>query len=162
MRSPARRPRLALAALEDRTTPAVFPVTTTADNGNNATPTAGSLREAVLLSNKTAGLDDITFAVPGGGVQVFTLPANLPTLTDPVLILGYSQPGSAPNTLADGDNATILVQLDGAGTFNALDAFANDMTGTVIEGLSVVNMATFGLRLIGTASRDVVVRGNFF
>lgn len=40
---------------------ATFTVTTTADNGNNAAPTAGSLRKAIIDANASVGLDTIQF-----------------------------------------------------------------------------------------------------
>ena len=38
---------------------------------------------------------------------------SLPVITEPVVINGYSQPGSSANTLARGTNAKLLVQLSG-------------------------------------------------
>ena len=38
----------------------------------------------------------------------------LPTITDPVIIDGYTQPGASANTLAVGDNAVLLIELNGA------------------------------------------------
>src|SRR5262245_42841440 len=57
-----RRPRLEL--LEDRVAPAVFQVNTTADNGDDVHPVAGSLREAILRANASAGFDMVQFALP--------------------------------------------------------------------------------------------------
>src|SRR5262249_41373982 len=53
---PPSRVRLVLEALEDRTTPSTFTVTTLADSG------AGSLRQAVLDANAHPGADTIRFA----------------------------------------------------------------------------------------------------
>src|SRR5712692_4442108 len=39
----------------------------------------------------------------------------LPTITDAVLLDGYSQAGASANTLAVGDNAVLKVELDGSG-----------------------------------------------
>ena len=49
--------------------------------------------------------DAITFSIPGSGVQTISPASPLPTITDPVIIDGYSQPGASPNTLAVGNNA---------------------------------------------------------
>jgi hypothetical protein len=62
----------------------------------------------------------------------------LPTINFPVDIDGYTQPGSAPNTLAVGDNAAIRIQID---------------------GLSASSSGTYGL---GICSSDVSVRGFSF
>ncbi len=68
---------------------ATLTVTTTADSG------AGSLRQAILDSNASAGvLDTIVFAI-GSGVQAITPASALPTITDPVVIDGSTQPGYA-------------------------------------------------------------------
>ena len=66
---------------------ATITVTTTADSG------AGSLRQAILDSNATAGvLDTIAFAI-GSGVQTITPLSALPVITDPLVIDGTTQPG---------------------------------------------------------------------
>ncbi|SRR6266496_5297828 len=89
---------------------AVFTVTNTADSGS------GSLRQAILDANSNSGADTIAFAIPGSGVHTIPLFSALPQITDPVLINGYTQPGSSSNTLSTGDNAVILIEIDGAGT----------------------------------------------
>jgi hypothetical protein len=43
----------------------------------------------------------------------------LPTITDPVIIDGYTQPGSAANTKAVEDDAVLLIELNGANTLDA-------------------------------------------
>ena len=48
---------------------ATFHVTTTADNNNNASPTAGSLRKAIIDANNNPGLDTIDFNILGSGVR---------------------------------------------------------------------------------------------
>src|SRR5262245_58257921 len=80
--------RLAVELLEDRLAPAVITVTTTTDNGDNVTPTAGSLRAAIIASNASVGVQDkITFAI-GSGVQLMAPPRPLPEVTDSVIIDG--------------------------------------------------------------------------
>ena len=61
--SPRRcRPRLAIEALEERTAPAVFTVTSLADS--NAAG-SGALRAAISASNATAGPNEIDILAPG-------------------------------------------------------------------------------------------------
>src|SRR5438552_13420125 len=100
------RPQLEL--LEDRTLLSTFTVIDTSDSG------AGSLRQAILDANAHSGADVIQFNVAGGGVHAIQPLSALPIITDAVTIDGYSQPGASPNTLAIGDNAVILVELNGA------------------------------------------------
>src|ERR1051326_1748450 len=91
---------------------ATFTVTTTADSG------AGSLRQAITDADNNPGPDTIQFAIPpfDGAVKTITLASGLPSITDPVLLDGYSQDPSHshPNTLAAGDDAVLLIELSGS------------------------------------------------
>ncbi|MDW8310217.1 MAG: right-handed parallel beta-helix repeat-containing protein, partial [Verrucomicrobiales bacterium] len=76
----------------------------------------GSLREAILVANANPGHDFIHFDIPPSNVvHVINLATALPPVTDSVTIDGLTQPGSAPNSLAQGFNATNLVTLHGGG-----------------------------------------------
>jgi len=85
-----------------------FVVTNTNDDG------AGSLRQAILDANANAGADIINFNIPGAGVHTISPVGGLPPITDPVTIDGYSQPGASQNSLTVGDNAVLLIELNGA------------------------------------------------
>src|SRR5262245_8892871 len=96
----SRQPGLSLESLEDRSVPAIFTVTSADDSG------LGSLRQAILDANAAAnnnGPDQIRFNIPGSGSFTIALTQNLPTITDAVVIDGYTQPGASPNTLATGN-----------------------------------------------------------
>ena len=55
---------------------------------------AGSLRQAILDSNASVGVPDtIAFNIPGTGVRTITPLTGFPTITDPVIIDGTTQPG---------------------------------------------------------------------
>ena len=92
-------------------------MTNTGDSG------AGSLRAAIDCANAHPGADTITFnipssdpgchLVPGVGTVCTIQTAGLPIISDTATIDGYTQPGSSPNTLAVGDNAKVLIELDG-------------------------------------------------
>lgn len=85
-----------------------FTVTTTAPLG------AGSLTAAIDAANAHFGADTIAFDIPGNGVQTIIVGNDaLPEITDPVTIDGYTQPGAQSNTLSDGDDAVILIRIDG-------------------------------------------------
>src|SRR5262245_17054131 len=86
---------------------ATFTVTNTTDSG------AGSLRQAIIDANAAAGLDTIAFNVSGagcdgGGVCTITPASTLPVISSPVLIDGYTQPGTSSNTNAEGALNTVL------------------------------------------------------
>src|SRR2546423_14244225 len=94
--------------LEPRLLLATFTITTTADAG------PGSLRQAIADSNTSAGVPDtIAFNIPGAGVQTIAPATQLPQIIDPVVIDGYTQPGSSLNTAALGSNAVLLIELTG-------------------------------------------------
>jgi hypothetical protein len=82
--------------------PDTFTVTNTSDGGS------GSLRQAINDANGHAGLDTISFNIPGSGVHTIT-PAfpQLPSITSPVVIDGSTQPGFAGLPLIEISGATI-------------------------------------------------------
>src|SRR5215471_4467519 len=104
---------IAIAIFSSIAEAATFHVTTTADNNNNASPTAGSLRKAIIDANNNPGLDTIDFNIPGAGVHTITVTVALPGIGDPVIIDGYTQPGTIQNTLANSNNAVLLIQITG-------------------------------------------------
>lgn len=132
-----------------------YTVTNTADSG------AGSLRQAILDANahpNSGGPDVISFAIPGGGVKTISPTSGLPVITDPVMIDGYTQPGSSPNTNATGGLNTVLtIELDGtnAGNVNGLTIAAG---GCTVRGLAVNAFARQGIELQGAGN---VVAGSF-
>jgi hypothetical protein len=144
---------LLVSALLGSASAADFTVTNTNTSG------PGSLYQAITDANADATQDRIVFNIPGVGVHVIDVSATpLPTLNYPVLIEGYTQPGSHPNTLAVGDNAVILIQLKGSrsGTEIGFDVRGGN---TRIRGLSITNFY-FGIRLLGPLGGNVI-QGNF-
>ena len=86
-------------------------MTSTADVG------PGTLRQAITDSNLNVGsTNQIHFNFTGEAPFVITPQSGLPTINVPVVIDGYTQPGSSPNTLAVGTNAVISIELRGSGT----------------------------------------------
>ena len=123
--------------------PSPLVVTTTADDGT------GSLRAAITYANENPGLDTITFDIPITGIQTIGPLSALPTITDPVVIDGYSQPGSKPNDMAGGDDAILLIEIDGedAGKVDGLTIAAG---GSTVRGLSINGFsAGAGIHLTG-------------
>jgi hypothetical protein len=112
-----------------------FTVTNPVNDGST-----GSLNWAILQVNEdttdsTTSPDVIDFNVPGTGP--FTIQAPDTGVFNPVLIDGYSQPGSSPNTLAQGDNAVIEIVLSGAGIGLSLGG-----TSSTVDGLAINDCAT--------------------
>ena len=105
---PRRRTRISarpqVEAMEPRMLLLTIVVTGTGDTiANDGIVT---LREAITAANTNAvsgdaaagdiGLDTIDFDIPGTGIQSITLATDLPTITEPIAIDGYSQPGAKP------------------------------------------------------------------
>ena len=100
----------------------VFAATFTVTNTNVSGP--GSLQQALWDANTNAGPDLVHFNISGDGPHVIapTIAQPLPPLTNTVTIDGYTQPGSSPNTLTNGNNAVLKIQLHGlnAGSVDGL------------------------------------------
>src|SRR6185369_16872061 len=115
------------------------------------------------------GKDTINFNIPG---TVHTIRPNtpLPDITQGVVIDGYSQPGASPNTLANSDNAVLLIELNGSNTAPDANGGANglvvlDGKGTTIQGLAVNNFITAGIvvesRNDPQSATGTTIQGNF-
>jgi CSLREA domain-containing protein len=173
------RYRARLELLECRLAPATIKVTTVADDN---TPNDGSvsLREAIqAINNGTGGADtDISNQNPGvfgvndtinfnismaGTVQTINVGGTgngaLPPLLKPVFINGYSEPGASANSLANGDNAKILIELNGANAGPNADGIlvANTGAGSQIIGLAINRFSLNGIELQGAS----LIAGNF-
>jgi len=127
---------------------------------------AGSLDAAIDAANITPGLDTIVFNIPGAGVHTIRPTARMLTPTEPVIIDGYTQPGASANTLATGNNAVLLIEIDGTdmAAFEPVFAFGPDSSGSTVRGL-VINRMPFHAFLIGPGflglSNGNTISGNF-
>jgi hypothetical protein len=122
-------------------------VTNTNDSGT------GSLRDAILDANLNPGLDSIAFVLPGAGPGVITPANNLPMITDPVIIAGYTEPGASPATATTA--ATVTVVIDGTNMTTGLNIVTNF---TAVSGLNVRNVTGPGIVVSGNNN---IVRGNY-
>ncbi len=177
--SPTARNRLrsAVEALEVRRLFATLTVNTADDN--TASDSFLTLREAIEVINRTIPIsslgqamaqvdtttgslgnnDMIDFNIPGSGVQDLAVNSNLPTITNPVTIDGYSQPGTLPAT--GSSNATILIELDGQFISSGGDGLSfMGTSGVTVRGLSVVNFNDTGITINDLAGEDAI-SGNY-
>lgn len=131
---------------------ATFTVTNTSDAG------AGSLRQAILDANAAGGADTIAFNIAGAGVHTIVLATALPTVTDIVTIDGYTQPGSAPNTLplSQGTNAVLQVEVSGAAV-TLEPCLTWTAGGGRIQGLTMNRCPIGTIHVTGS----VTIAGNF-
>jgi titin len=138
----ARQCRFCLEALEGRQMLSTFSVSNTNDSGT------GSLRQAIINSNGSAGPNTINFNIPGSGVPTINVLSALPALTQPVTIDGTTEPGSGgqPVIQIDGTNA-------GSGTIG-LSVSASG-SGSTIKGLAITEFSGGGV-LVNGASKVLV------
>lgn len=145
-----------------------FIVTTTVDNGNNISPTVGSLRAAINAVNLGSN-DAINFTIPTSDPgynaidNTWTIqpPVDLPNIQNTVTIDGYTQPGSSVNTLAQGDNAILTIILNG-NNYTVGDGFTTgnglhfaplaqgSVDGSIVRGLVINQWLDNGILLDGT------------
>lgn len=123
---------------------ATFTVTNTNDTG------AGSLRQAIIDANALAGPDTITFTILGPGPHTINVLSALPTITDAVLIDGWSEPDFA---------GTPIIELNGigAGDVNGLVLAAGSSRST-IRGLVIQNFNRSGILVQSTRN---IIAGNY-
>jgi hypothetical protein len=133
-----------------------------------------TLREAVASTDSnaasgasaaecTAGepapvVDTIAFAIPGSGVHTIAPAGPLPGITEAVVIDGYTQPGASPNTLAIGDDAVLLIEIDGSAFVGELIKLQAGSGGSTVRGL-VMNRSPSQYLKIDTGGN--AIEGNF-
>ncbi|HXJ32913.1 MAG TPA: right-handed parallel beta-helix repeat-containing protein [Candidatus Eisenbacteria bacterium] len=133
---------------------AVFTVTSTADSG------MGTLRNAITAANATAEADTITFNL-GSNPPAIVLNGELPIITQPLTIDGYTQTGSSRNTLTNGSNAVLAVEVTTPpSVFAPSYAIRIQAADCAVRGL-VVNVFTHAVSIEAPATRTTV-EGNFF
>jgi len=146
--------------LESRIAPAVFIVNSVLDVGLDPDDGIGSLREAILSANANAGVDMISFNIPGSGVQRIAVTSELPAITEAVVIDGFTQPGATPNTQMVGNDAVLLIELHGGNAGLSADGLILNAGGSTIRGLVINGFESSGMVIQGGTGGNVV-EGNF-
>ena len=123
-----------------------------------------TLRAAIQESNFGGVGNTITFNItPLGGVK--TIPVNstglggLPPITRAVTINGYTQGVATPNSLAVGNNAVLLIELNGAATLAGVNGLSITAP-TTVRGLVINRFAGYGIQ-VGGGGAGSVIAGNF-
>ncbi|MBV9927279.1 MAG: CSLREA domain-containing protein [Acidobacteria bacterium] len=150
---------------------ATFTVNSTGDGSDSNTSDgvcndgAGNctLRAAIQQANATPGTDTIAFNLPGTGVRTIAPATALPAVTDLTVIDGYTQPGASANTLAEGNDAVLLVELSGATAGSPGGVGVNGLTVSaghcVVRGLVINRFSGAGISLNGSGENSI--EGNF-
>ncbi|MEH2211450.1 DUF4347 domain-containing protein [Nostoc sp.] len=112
-------------------------VTNTNDSG------AGSLRQAILNANATAGADTITFAgaFTDATPDIITLTSGNLTITDDVTILGTG----ALNLTISGNNASGVFEISGTGTDTSINGLKIAQASNTIGSIVLNSNATLSL-----------------
>ncbi len=108
-----------------------YTVTNTADSG------AGSLRQTILDANAHAGLDYISFDIPGSGVHTIAPLTTLPNITDPVVIDGATQPGAS----CDAWPPTLMIELSGHQVTGSGHGIMLYTSNSLVHGLVIGDFA---------------------
>jgi len=169
---------LALAAAGSLAAGAAHSAVIVVNSSSDAAANDGkcTLREAIVAANTNtasgampgecakgdAGADVIHFSIPGGGVHTIQPSSALPSITEPLTIDGYSQPGTSPNTLAVGNDAVLSIEIDGTNAGPILTGLIDVQAGpSTIRGL-VVNRAQAGNSAgISIGADGSHIEGNF-
>lgn len=143
-------------------------------NTNSSGP--GSLLQAVADANSHSeeGPQIVAFAIPEPGVHRIDLSNTVISVGFLITIDGYTQPGASPNTLSVGDNAVILIQLDGGGpgvisqgqlAVYGSDCIIRGLSFTGFHGPNIINpnpnYAAIRFVSIFEENRGIRIEGNF-
>lgn len=119
-------------------------------NTNDSGP--GSLRNAIQYANlSTDVVDTIRFEI-GSGVQTISPLSALPTITDPAIIDGTTQPGFA---------GTPIIQLSGTSAGGSTNGLTITSAGSTIKGLIINRFSGNGIVISGTAATNNTIAGNY-
>lgn len=153
-----------------RAQPRTFVVNSAADNGDGVCDAEQcTLREAIGAANAVPTDDAITFNIPNSdpnrdaasGVFTITPQSALPAITDTVTIDGYSQPGASPNTLNQGNNAVLLIEINGVQAGENSNGVVLLAMHSTIRGLVINRFGDAGIRLESDPSAYNIIEGNF-
>lgn len=125
-----------------------------------------TLRGAIQETNENANdptVDTINFDIPNVAddeLKTIKPGSELPTIFDPVTINGYTQPGASPNNSVQGDNASLMIQLDGINAPDNADGLSlgSGSSDSVIKGLVINRFGGYGV-VLGTSNSKLL--GNF-
>lgn len=140
-----------MGAFSLRPSPPPTLVTNTNDGG------AGSLRAAVDAANANAGVDTISFAIPGAGPHTITLSSPLPAVLGAGdAIDGTTQPGASCGDLWAGTSPNLLIHLTAGSIGTGLHLEAANLT---VRGLAITGFTN--KVYIHPFASNVIIRCNY-
>lgn len=135
---------------------AVFVVTSAADPSEAGLVT---LRDAITSANAAGpGPHNIDFNIAGGGPHVINLASPLPTISQRVIINGYSEGGTPPSQFAPAD---IRIALNGAGAGAGVPGLMFGAPGanySEVRGLRIYGFGGYGIWI--NAADHIEIGGN--
>ncbi len=114
-----------------------------------------SLREAITAANNTPNgsqPDLIGFNLVGSGVQTINILTALPTITNPVVIDGWSEPDYAGSP---------VVEINGGNLGSSVPGFVLDSasSGSTIRGLTINRFTSHGIDILNSGNHTI--QGNW-
>jgi CSLREA domain-containing protein len=128
-------------------------------NSANGNVPSGAMMGECIAGENLPTVDRIEFDIPAAGVQTITPATALPSLTQAVVIDGYTQGDAAANTLATGTNAKLRIEIDGTSLPNATVLLYVNTDGATVRGL-VMNNVSYDVWING--HNNNAVRGDYF
>jgi titin len=116
----------------------------------------GTFRQSLLDANAAAGPDSIHFAIPSDGPHSIQPLSALPTVTDTVVIDGYTEPGASQATGTTA--ATLMIELDGSQAGSSANGLAVSAGGCTVRGLVINRFALNGIDIQTNGTN--VIQGN--
>ena len=128
---------------------------------NNNTDVVGSattrtLRYCITTANSNVGKDTIDFLLTGGGPYTITIASNLPVISDPLVIRGFTQSGAVQGQLGTGTRVMQVI-LNGPGN-NTVYGLQFTASNCEVSGLVIQNFYV-GIYLNG--SDNSFIWGNY-
>jgi len=133
-------------------------VTKTTDNNATGDGECGDLRFAINYANKTSGPNEIKFAISGTGPFTLDLNAELPTITDELILDARSQSGYSEDKSSTTAKHQLMIQLDGSAK-NIKNGLVINASNVTIRGFSIVGFQEYGI--FAYTSNNVAIEGNF-
>jgi hypothetical protein len=152
---------------------ATITVTSAGDDVTNDVPI--TLREAIQSLNQGSPVnggvtstgggygtnDTINFNIAGAGVHTISFLLAMDPLIVPMTINGYTQGVASMNTLANGDNAVILIELNGAGAGIGSAGLNIAAPSVTILGLAINRFDAAAINIGGANAQNDTIVGNF-